>query len=183
MRDNQVHIGTKSFVAPLRPAVLDCDVRALDITEIAQPCRIASIREANVDGDAGPRNPITGFAGRWARAANGHKAAAPPSRAMKSRRFMLVPPTSEGIVATLIGTLEGRWQCPLWVKSRHLQCANRCPLYPQKRTCAVQLAMSALGQKRTWAGPRIVERWERSPASFALDDASLSLGCQPSWVA
>jgi hypothetical protein len=33
------------------------------------------------------------------------------------------------------------------------------------------------------AGPRIVERWERSPASFALDDASLSLGCQPSWVA
>ena len=33
------------------------------------------------------------------------------------------------------------------------------------------------------AGPKIVERWERSPASFALDDASLSLGCQPSWVA
>ena len=33
------------------------------------------------------------------------------------------------------------------------------------------------------AGPRIVERWERLPASFALDDASLSLGCQPSWVA
>ena len=25
-----------------------------------------------------------------------------------------------------------------------------CPLYPQKRTCAVQLGMSALGQKRTW---------------------------------
>jgi hypothetical protein len=24
-----------------------------------------------------------------------------------------------------------------------------CPLYPQKRTCAVQLGMSALGQKRT----------------------------------
>src|SRR5262245_53105927 len=24
-----------------------------------------------------------------------------------------------------------------------------CPLYPQKRTCAVQLRMSALGQKRT----------------------------------
>ena len=44
MRDNQVHIGAnqfsrqfgKSFVAPLRPAVLDGDVRALDITEIAQ---------------------------------------------------------------------------------------------------------------------------------------------------
>ena len=26
-----------------------------------------------------------------------------------------------------------------------------CPLYPRKRTCAVQLAMSALGQKRTLA--------------------------------
>jgi hypothetical protein len=26
---------------------------------------------------------------------------------------------------------------------------SRCPLYPQERTCAVQLAMSALGQKRT----------------------------------
>jgi hypothetical protein len=33
------------------------------------------------------------------------------------------------------------------------------------------------------AGPGIVERWERLPASFALDDASLSLGYQPSWVA
>ena len=29
-------------------------------------------------------------------------------------------------------------QCPLWVKSRHLQCKTQCPLYPQKRTCAVQ---------------------------------------------
>src|SRR5262249_33074303 len=27
--------------------------------------------------------------------------------------------------------------------------ADRCPLYPQKRTCAVQLGMSALDQKRT----------------------------------
>src|SRR5262249_25165838 len=26
---------------------------------------------------------------------------------------------------------------------------NSCPLYPQKRTCAVQYPMSALGQKRT----------------------------------
>src|SRR5262249_29311429 len=35
------------------------------------------------------------------------------------------------------------------VKSRHMQCTTACPLYPRKRTCAVQLAMSALGQKRT----------------------------------
>src|SRR5262249_27406001 len=29
--------------------------------------------------------------------------------------------------------------------------AYSCPLYPQKRTCAVQLGMSAMGQKRTSA--------------------------------
>jgi hypothetical protein len=34
-------------------------------------------------------------------------------------------------------------------QSRHMQCKTPCPLYPQKRTCAVQLGMSALGQKRT----------------------------------
>ena len=42
-------------------------------------------------------------------------------------------------------------QCPLWVKSRHLQCNRPCPLYPRKQTCAVQLGMSALGQKPTSA--------------------------------
>src|SRR5207342_2432896 len=40
-------------------------------------------------------------------------------------------------------------QCPLWVKSRQVQRTSRCPLLPQKRTCAVQLGMSALCQKRT----------------------------------
>src|SRR5262245_59717806 len=39
--------------------------------------------------------------------------------------------------------------CPLWVISGHMQCKTACPLYPQKRTCAVQLGMSALGQKQT----------------------------------
>src|SRR5262249_18733379 len=28
--------------------------------------------------------------------------------------------------------------CPLWVKSRHMQCKQACLLYPRKRTCAVQ---------------------------------------------
>ena len=42
-----------------------------------------------------------------------------------------------------------RSQCPLWVKSRHVQCKTPCPLYPRKQTCAVQLGMSALAQKRT----------------------------------
>src|SRR5262245_56574105 len=40
---------------------------------------------------------------------------------------------------------------PLWVIIGHLQCGHACPLYPQERTCAVQLGMSALGQKRTSA--------------------------------
>src|SRR5262245_31150371 len=26
-----------------------------------------------------------------------------------------------------------RQQCPLWVKSKHMQCNRRCPLYPQER--------------------------------------------------
>jgi hypothetical protein len=30
------------------------------------------------------------------------------------------------------------------------RCKTSCPLYPRKRTCAVQLGMSAKGQKRTW---------------------------------
>ncbi len=41
--------------------------------------------------------------------------------------------------------------CPLWVISRHLHRNKSCLLYPRKRTCAVQLGMSALGQKRTHA--------------------------------
>jgi hypothetical protein len=56
--------------------------------------------------------------------------------------------------------------------------------YAPKATVGHQ---NAIGRDRPEAdmaaGPRIVERWERLPASFALDDASLSLGCQPSWVA
>src|SRR5262245_2765410 len=42
-------------------------------------------------------------------------------------------------------------ECPLWVKSRHMQCKTACPLYPRKRTCAVQTGMSALGHKQTVA--------------------------------
>src|SRR6478752_9155351 len=37
---------------------------------------------------------------------------------------------------------------PIWVKRTHPM-QTQCPLYPRKRTCAVQLAMSALGQQRT----------------------------------
>jgi hypothetical protein len=41
-------------------------------------------------------------------------------------------------------------QRPLWVTSGHLRRNRRCPLYPQKRTYAVQLGMSALGHKQTF---------------------------------
>src|SRR5262249_36729997 len=40
-------------------------------------------------------------------------------------------------------------RCPLWVKSRHPHCTKSCPLYPRKRTYAVQQLISAMGQKRT----------------------------------
>ena len=39
-----------------------------------------------------------------------------------------------------------RSRCPHWVRSRHVQRKKSCPLYPRKRTCAVQLGMSALCQ-------------------------------------
>jgi hypothetical protein len=35
---------------------------------------------------------------------------------------------------------------PLSLISGHFAVQSACPLYPQKRTCAVQLSMSALGQ-------------------------------------
>ena len=41
-----------------------------------------------------------------------------------------------------------------WVKSRHVQRTGRCPLYPRKRTCAVQLGMSAFSQFSWPWGPR-----------------------------
>src|SRR5262249_17052436 len=77
-----------------------------------------------------------------------------PRSVMNSRRLITAPKHSgHGIVSAQTSTLEGRdvraSQCPLWVKSRHVQRAKACPLYPRKRTCAVQEPMSALGHKRT----------------------------------
>jgi hypothetical protein len=43
------------------------------------------------------------------------------------------------------------WGCPLWVISGHFAVQLPCPLYPRKRTCALQRGMSALCQKRTHA--------------------------------
>src|SRR5262249_57271593 len=74
---------------------------------------------------------------------------------MNSRRLM---PSSSPRTTTyhiewklLCVTAKWRTRLPLWVNSGHLQCKKACPLYPRKQTCAVQLDMSALGQKRTHA--------------------------------
>jgi len=42
-----------------------------------------------------------------------------------------------------------RAQCPLWVKSRHVQCTTSCLLYPRKRHQLRHNGMSTKGQKRT----------------------------------
>src|SRR5262249_14156494 len=86
--------------------------------------------------------------GCCARAASGHATAAPPRSVMNSRRLITAPKHSgHGIVSAQTSTLEGRdvraSQWPLWVISGHVQRNRPCPLYPQKRTCAVQEPMSA----------------------------------------
>jgi hypothetical protein len=52
---------------------------------------------------------------------------------------------SENVPASL---LIAETRCPGEQRTTSIQLAS-CPLYPQKQTCAVQLGMSALGQKRT----------------------------------
>ena len=42
-----------------------------------------------------------------------------------------------------------------WVISGHFVEIRRCPLYPQKRTLAERIGMSALCQKRTYAVQQI----------------------------
>jgi hypothetical protein len=96
-------------------------------------------------GDPTTRTPMVGTFGCCACAASGHAAALPRS-VMNSRRLIGAPRLKRepSYRQTLV-----RWKgrtCPLWVKSRHLQRKRSCPLYPRKRTCAVQGPMSALGQ-------------------------------------
>src|SRR5262249_25275857 len=93
------------------------------------------------------------------RAVSGQVAATLPNRAMNSRQRM-VPPSEQRFQKSQTIRLRpvpktGRNErslakvpCPLWVKSRHVRCKESCPLYPQKRTCALQLGMSALKDER-----------------------------------
>ena len=74
--------------------------------------------------------------------------------------------------------LEGDGRCPLWVKSRHVQRKKSCPLYPRKRTCAVQLgdvrfvpiadivSQPVLACIIRWAAHRPVQ-WSTAPPSSA----------------
>jgi hypothetical protein len=45
---------------------------------------------------------------------------------------------------------EGKERRSTWVKSQVGTSPGQCPLYARKRTCAVQIGMSAKGQKRTF---------------------------------
>ena len=48
-----------------------------------------------------------------------------------------------------LGLILVKRSCPLWVKSRHLQCKKACPLYPRKRT---------FGSRETDALRRMIQR-------------------------
>ena len=55
-----------------------------------------------------------------------------------------------------------------------MQRKSSCPLYPQKRTCAVQLEMSAKGHKRTFVGathpPLIVKKLSSNAEPYGGED-------------
>jgi hypothetical protein len=50
------------------------------------------------------------------------------------------------------------------------------PLYPRKRTCAVQLGMSALGQKRTWGARGKIDSVPLNSMSKSRDRPRLAAG-------
>ena len=81
------NFGSRSIV--LAPRIFDRDVLVLDEADILQALeKPGESFEKESGDDLGSRNPITGMAGRCARAASGHAAAAPPSSLISSRRLM-----------------------------------------------------------------------------------------------
>src|SRR5262245_16562797 len=52
------------------------------------------------------------------------------------------------MVATgpVLGRGVSRLECPLWVRSRHMQRKKPCPLYPRKQRQMRRVGMSALAQ-------------------------------------
>ena len=57
---------------------------------------------------------------------------------------------------------------------REFVASAQCPLYTQKRTCAVQLGMSALGQKRTWTSVTCDETWH----FFSVEVSKQDIRCR-----
>src|ERR1019366_2008399 len=70
-----------------------------------KPSRHAAVTWTDSSADELPSKPMTGIAGRCALAASGHATAAPPSRVMNSRRFMLFPRLRKGILYQIPGIL------------------------------------------------------------------------------
>src|SRR5215831_3338890 len=62
-------------------------------------------------------------------------------------------------------------------------CPRSCPLYPQKRTCAVHSAMSALGQKRTCAATRDIPLSADSEYQNAYSITSSAMAITPDGMA
>ena len=88
------------------------------------------------------RNPIRrGLSACCASATSGEVAAPVHRRIRNSRR--LIDPHRTSIVSGRTSYVR------FGSKSRHLRRKSTCPLILRKRTCAVQLGMSALCQKRT----------------------------------
>ena len=103
---------------------------------------------------------------------------APPRSVMNSRRCIasLARWKEHGAGSNYhAGSVSGN-RCPLWVISGHLQCKRACPLYPRKRTCAVQLGMSALCQKRTL---RKLETIAFGPTLWCVSGLPASLASGP----
>src|SRR5262245_40434097 len=88
---------------------------------------------------ANPNQATTGlFLAAWPSTVCGHTAMV-ASRPMTSRRLIaLVPKLKTRHSTTPNDSTELDFPCLLWVKSGHVQRTSSCPLYPQKRTCAVQ---------------------------------------------
>src|SRR4029450_13956862 len=105
--------------------------------------------------------------GCCARATSGH-AAAPPKAPRNSRRLTVTPRGTNSIVTVKTRPVKGRPDVrlgqmqtyavqqvmsalPPIATAKPYSRKWSCLLYPRKQTCVVQLEMSALGQKRTWA--------------------------------
>ena len=114
---------------------IDPPVAANDIAALTEAVLECGHDLRGLAGDLLLRNPTTGIPVCCAYAATGHVAAAPPRRAMNSRRLISSPRLRTGHRInpreySERGGLETS-QCPLWVKSGHLQCKSHVRFTPE----------------------------------------------------